>query len=123
MPHRGGYAPRRQPGEAIQIYAGPKRLKALARANFSAITSPSITLDGRSLAPHVIQTPFLHARVRHHNAQDFGVPVGLVSFVSRDYFAILSPISAGLHTLTISAVYNSPEEAFPVSATFRLNVR
>ena len=111
------------PAGVINLYDGPKRLKALARAQFSGITSASITLDGRSLAPHVIQTPFLHARIRYHNAQEFGVPVGLVSFLSRDYFAILSPISAGLHTLTVSAVYTFPGGSDPVSATFRLNVR
>ena len=111
------------PAGAIFIYDGPKRLKALARTEFAGIRSPSITLDGRALSPHVIETPFLHARMRYYNAQEFGVPVGLVSFVSRDYFAILSPISAGWHTLTVSAVYTFPGGSDPVSATWRLNVR
>ena len=111
------------PAGSIAIYGGPKRLKAEARGAFPQIGSATITLDGRSLTPHVIQTPFVHANVPYYNAQALGVPRGLVSFISRDYFAILSPISAGLHTLTLSAVYNSPSGSTPTSVTFSLNVR
>jgi hypothetical protein len=110
------------PAGYIAIYGGPERLKAEATGNFPLIGSASITLDGRPLTPHVIQTPFVHAKVPYFNAQEIGVPKGLVSFISRDYFAILSPISAGLHTLSLSAVYNLPSGAQQTSVTFWLNV-
>lgn len=105
---------------AIDVYGGPERLKAHVAAEFKSIGSPSLTLDGRSLTPHVIQTPFIHAKVGRYNAQSYGLPPGLWSLISRDYFAILSPISRGWHTLRISATYGSQA---PSVSTFWLNVR
>lgn len=107
----------------IHIYGGPKRLKTLVDADWPDVLSATLTLDGRALSSHVIQTPFIHARVPYFNAQDLGVPKTTVSFISRDYFAILSPISRGWHTLVASATYDTPDGLETDSMTFRLNVR
>ena len=53
--------------------------------------------------------------------QIFGVSKTLVSFVARDYFALLSPLSPGRHTVTTSSTFRNPAETFTM--TLRLNVR
>jgi len=108
---------------AINIYGGPTRLRNLVRAGFSQIQSTSLTLDGWSLRPHVIQTPFIHADVPYYNAKVLGVPKTTISLISRDYFAILSPISRGWHTLVVSGTYATPSGWETDSITFHLNVR
>ncbi len=108
---------------AIGLYAGPERLKAYVAGEFASITATSLTLDGRPLTPHEIQTPFIHAALPAFNARVFGLPKTTVSLVSRDYFAILSPIPRGLHVLTQSATYDPGSGPQTYSMTFYLNVR
>jgi hypothetical protein len=108
---------------AIGVYGGPERLKAQVEAGWPAIQSVSLTLDGRVLTPHVIQTPFIHANLPHYNAQDLKLPQTTVSFISRDYFAILSPISRGRHVLRTSWTVDVGKGPETYSMTFRLNVR
>ncbi len=107
----------------IHIYGGPERLRNLVKAEWPDILSATLTLDGRALAPHVIQTPFIHAKLPYFNAKDLGVPKTTVSLISRDYFAILSPISRGWHTLVVSATYDTPDGLETDGMTFHLNVR
>jgi hypothetical protein len=57
----------------------------------------------------------------YYNAQIFGVPKTLVSFIARDYFALLSPLSPGWHTVTTTTTFTNPNETFTM--TLRLNVR
>jgi hypothetical protein len=108
---------------AIGFYGRPAQVLAQVEAGWNALLAHSLTLDGRSLTPHVLQTPFVHVRLPHFNAQELGLPQTTVSFIARDYFAILSPIGRGWHTLTMSNTYATPDGPLTATATFLLNVR
>ena len=108
---------------AIGLYAGPERVKAQLEAAWSDIKAVSATLDGRTLRLHVIRSPFLHFKLPYYNARELDLPATTVSFMARDYFAILSPIPRGLHTLRTSATYDFGSGPETYSMTLWLNVR
>lgn len=105
------------------FYAGPKKLSSLVDRDWADVVGYSLTVDGHNLAPHVLKTPFLHARLPYYNAQVIGLPKTTVSYVVKDAFAILSPLSRGHHTLVTSMTFDHPGELHTDSMTFHLNVR
>ena len=108
-------------GGIFSLYAGPEKLNSDIDRVWSDLVSTSLSVDGVSLRPHLLRTPFAHARMPFYNAQIFGVSKTLVSFIARDYFALLSPLSPGRHTVTTSVTFRNPDETFTM--TLRLNVR
>ena len=108
-------------GGIFSLYAGPEKLNSDIDHIWSDLVSASLWVDGVRLSPHLLRTPFAHARMPYFNAQVFGVSKTLVSFVSRDYFALLSPPSPGWHTVVTSTTFRNPDQTFTM--TIRLNVR
>lgn len=108
-------------GGIFDIYKGPKRLNATIDGVWSDLLSVGLSVDGVNLTPHLLKTPFLHARVPYYNAQVLGVPKTLISFVSKDYFALLSPLSPGRHTVTTTSTFTNPNTTYTM--TLHLNVR
>ncbi len=68
-------------GGIFTIYGGPKNLNGTINRYWPDLLSVGLWVDGVSLTPHLMKTPFLHARVPYYNAQLFGVPKTLISFV------------------------------------------
>ena len=108
-------------GGIFTIYGGPKNLNGTINRYWPDLLSVGLWVDGVRLTPHLMKTPFLHARVPYYNAQLFGVPKTLISFVSKDYFALLSPLSPGWHTVTTTTTFTNPNTTYTM--TLHLNVR
>ncbi|HEX2112692.1 MAG TPA: hypothetical protein VHF67_14185, partial [Gaiellaceae bacterium] len=102
----------------------PEGLLARVRRDFRAIEEARLTVDGRSVRPsgHVVTTPAF--RVNLPSPNGFGIPPGPEWFLSKDYFAILSPPSLGAHTITTLGVIDPPDRAeFSLGMTYRITVR
>jgi hypothetical protein len=97
-------------------------LRAMLREHFGAIKRAKLRVDGRRLRPgHVITTPFYRVNLPANNL--FDRPAGRVWVISRDYFAILSPLPRGRHTIKTLGVIAPPgEKPFSLQMIYRLRV-
>ena len=101
----------------------PDVMRADIRAIFPTIIDSRITVDGRNLGRgHVTRTPVYAVDVPAGNA--FGEPAGGLSIMSKDYFAVISPLPRGEHTVTSFGSFDPPDgPVFDLGMTFQLTVR
>jgi hypothetical protein len=99
----------------------PDVMRADVRAAFPTILDSRVTVDGRDLGRgHVTRTPVYTVKVPAGNV--FGEPAGLLSLISTDYFAVLSPLPRGAHTVSAWGLFDSPGGASELGMTFNLRV-
>jgi hypothetical protein len=100
----------------------PAELRASVKEGFSWLKRSELTVDGESLGPgHVTKTPIFVVRVPANNG--LGVSAGTVSVMSIDRFAVLSPLSRGVHTVSTFGAFELPDgTAFELGMTFNLTV-
>lgn len=68
-----------------------------------------------------MRTPF-HVTVGYRNG--LGEPAGTISMMSKDYFAIVTPLRPGRHTIALGGHFEVPgQRAFDLTVTFELTVR
>jgi hypothetical protein len=99
------------------------RLRTSVRSFFRVITRASLSVDGRSLRPgYIVTTPIYPVDLPPRNG--LGEPAGSISLMSKDYFAVLSPLSRGTHVVETSADFEIPgEDPFTLGMTYVLTVR
>ena len=105
---------------------GPATLQGIEQAltNRRFLAESRIWVDGRLVGSgHYLRTPVFDAVFPLHNV--FGAPPGPVSAIASGYFAILSPLSPGQHTVVQNAAYH-PAYGAPAGAssfTYHLTIR
>ena len=102
----------------------PQALLAEVRAAFAAIVRARLTVDGRVVQPpgHVVTTPAYRVNLPARNG--LGISAGPEWLLSRDYFAILSPLAVGTHTVRTLGVIDPPDQPrFSIGMTYRISVR
>ena len=78
---------------------GENKLRKSMRDGFRLLERATLTVDGRSVRPgYVLQTPFLHVNMPVRNS--YSVPPGPMSYMAKEHFALLSPLSAGEHLIS-----------------------
>jgi hypothetical protein len=98
----------------------PRKLRNRVRIGFARIREVRLAVDGRRLQPgHVIATPVFVVGLPVRNS--LGAPPGPISMMSRDFFAILTPLTAGRHELTVLIRFGGAARAY--TARYVLVVR
>ena len=98
----------------------PEKMRQSVRSAFRAIRDVRLTVDGRDLGRgYVTRTPVYVTEVPPNNV--FGWPAGSLSLMSKDYFAVLSPLAKGRHTVTAVGTFANPTTT--LGMTYRLTVR
>lgn len=98
----------------------PTKLRASVLAGFDRIRDLQLVLDGHGLTPgHVLTTPVYVVGLPVRNS--LGAPAGPISMMSKDAFAILSPLPPGRHTMEVRIRFDGAARAY--TATYRLLVR
>jgi hypothetical protein len=98
----------------------PEKMRQSVRSAFRAIRDVRLTVDGRDLGRgYVTRTPVYVTEVPPNNV--FGWPAGSLSLMSKDYFAVLSPLAKGRHTVTAVGTFANPTTT--LGMTYRLRVR
>ena len=101
--------------------SGPEIMRGDVREGFKLISKAGLTIDGRTVRPgYVTRTPAFVAEVPRQNA--FGEPAGFLSMMFKGYFAVLSPLSEGTHTITTLGTF-SDDPSNPLGMAYRLTVR
>lgn len=98
----------------------PSKLRSRVRTGFERIRGVRLVVDGRRLQPgHVVATPAYVVGLPARNS--LGAPPGPISMMSKDFFAILSPLSPGRHRISVRIRFGGASTTY--TARYLLLVR